>query len=239
MIRRWRYRRRLDMAAQTFLVVSRGIGRQRLMRVVAGGTGKTSVTFPPASALLQAIGGKADDIDSLISQFRHVPPSAMARTAKVHGSGRIQVRRIEDQSWICAHTGVGQGDMSGTGPVTTLARDSWDPGRRIELTAGYGSGGMTTEALREFLAGDRSAESVGERLRNGAGFPGGDAGTKSLENRHPGFPPLSSTVVDESLPVMTAAEDPRQWNREGLSVVVHFVDKRLVFGTDGVDSRAN
>jgi len=209
------------------------------MWVVTCGANKSLVAFSPAAALLQTISGKADNSYPGIAQLRNVPPGAMARTAKIHGSGGIQGGWIEDQSWICAHACMSQRYVSGTWTVAALTRDSRHGGGRREFATGYGSSSMTAEAEGQLVDWDGASQCSRQGFRDCVRFSGGHPRTKPVEDGHVSLPPFTDSVVNERLSVVATAENPRQRSGERLLVVADAINQTVVFVANGILRRTN
>ena len=76
---------------------------QRLMGIVAGNAGESSVWFAPAFAVFEAVRRKAE-VQCAKSNVRHnIFPSAVARATEIHGLDRIQATGIHDQLGLVCH----------------------------------------------------------------------------------------------------------------------------------------
>jgi hypothetical protein len=86
-----------DVARQALRIITAGFFRKRLVGIVAGNARKSCVSVSPASAAQQAISLRANVGDPHhVSQF-YVPPSPMARPAKIDRISGTQAPRVENQ----------------------------------------------------------------------------------------------------------------------------------------------
>ena len=87
-----------NVTTKTNRIIRHWIGRERLVRVVAGDAGNSCVSLHPASAALKAVWCKADVQDSQCDApaINHILPSAMAGPAKIDRLHRIEPSGIED-----------------------------------------------------------------------------------------------------------------------------------------------
>lgn len=87
-----------NVASKTNRIIRHRIGREWLVRVVAGDAGNSCVSLHPASAALKAVWCKTDvqDSECYTPAVNHIFPSAMAGPAKIDRLHRIELSRIED-----------------------------------------------------------------------------------------------------------------------------------------------
>ena len=98
---------------------------QRLMGIVAGNAGESSVWFAPALAVFQAVRRKAEVQRAKSDVRHHIFPGAVARAAEIHGLDRIQTTGIHDQ--VCALLLLSQihgGYVTGARSVAGFAGDA-------------------------------------------------------------------------------------------------------------------
>ena len=142
---------------------------QRLMRIVAGNAGESSVWFPPTLAVFEAVRGKAE-IQCAQSNVRHnIFESAVARAAEIHGLERIQSTQIHHQlGALILLSRIHGKNMAGARSVAGFAGDARHSIFYIELIVGHRSGcvtGKTGAALCQWHSTSRSFFRVAGRRK--------------------------------------------------------------------------
>lgn len=219
------------VAAQAFRIVRGQIFNQRLVRIVTGHAGEASVAFAPALAAFEPVGGKAGIVDSAVWKITDVPPGAMAASAKVHRRAWVEMHRIEDQTRISAEVCVRGRDVRRSWPVATLARNSRDQVRRIQMSAHIRGCRVAAEALDLLLFGNLASESAVEQIRDARWMIWSDANTEIVEQAYARLLKVSVVTKQEALPAAAAAKHQKHGRGKSLPIAADVVsDSTILFG---------
>jgi hypothetical protein len=213
------------MALQTRFVIGRGVCLQLLVRVMAGGTRKSCISFSPALACNQTVRRRPRGGDTFHSSEFYIPPGAVTRPTEIDRIRGIKVRGVED-GWLrlcrrsCGCNGL---DMASARSVTGFTSHTRNQMALVEMSSDARAGRMTTETPHHLRLGNGTVHSLFD--------PGGRQqrarwrevdGSKGFEVRDPGLEKICIRFLEQiRLTHAPSPECPEQWKRQALIPITH------------------
>ena len=165
----------IDVTLQTARIVGGSIVLQRLVGIVTGNAGQSSVWFTPTLAVFEAVRRKAEVQCAQSNVGHYIFPGAVARAAEIDGRDWIQATGIHDQMLaLLLRSRIHGDDMTGARSVAGFAGDAGHCAAEIKLTVDYRSGGVTGKAGASLCRRHAPSRGLFQAARRGQRLPRSD-----------------------------------------------------------------
>jgi len=202
----------IDMTLQTARIVGRSIVLQRLMGIVTGNAGESSVGLAPTLAVFQAVRRKAEVQCAKSNVRHHIFPGAVARAAEIHGLDRIQAAGIHDQlRALLVLSQIRSGYMTGARSVAGFAGDARHSAIYIQLIVGHRRGCVTGKTRAALCRRHATSRGVFKAARRGKRLPRSDIQILGRRKKSQmAFVVVAVFLVDIGLAQVTDPKCPQQ-----------------------------